>query len=66
MCGLGKVSHEVRERFDHEMARGVYSEQIPRDFYSSLISGISGAPTSSGLGRNPTPIVDQVQEVRQA
>ena len=34
------------ERFDHEMASSTYSERIMKDYYNSLVSGISGTPTT--------------------
>jgi protein-disulfide isomerase len=34
------------ERFDREMAGGIYSDQILRDFYFSLNHGITGTPTT--------------------
>ena len=33
------------DRFDREMASGCYAGQIQRDFYFSVIHGITGAPT---------------------
>ena len=33
-------------RFDHDMASGTYTAQIKKSYYDSLISGISGAPTT--------------------
>jgi protein-disulfide isomerase len=34
------------ERFDHEMARGIYTDQILKDFNFSLNHGITGTPTT--------------------
>ena len=34
------------ERFDREMAGGIYSDQILKDFYFSLNHGITGTPTT--------------------
>jgi protein-disulfide isomerase len=34
------------ERFDHEMASGMYADQILKDFYFSLNHGITGTPTT--------------------
>lgn len=34
------------ERFDHEMLSGTYSDKIMKDYYNSIIYGISGTPTT--------------------
>jgi len=34
------------ERFDREMASGIYANQILKDFYFSLNHGITGTPTT--------------------
>jgi len=34
------------DRFDREMASRTYAEQIMKDYYNSVIAGISGAPTT--------------------
>ena len=34
------------ERFDREMASGIYTDQILKDFYFSLNHGITGTPTT--------------------
>lgn len=34
------------ERFDREMASNTYSDRIMKDYYNSLVSGISGTPTT--------------------
>jgi formate-nitrite transporter family protein len=34
------------ERFDREMASGIYADQILKEFYFSLNHGISGTPTT--------------------
>lgn len=34
------------ERFDREMASNTYSDRIMNDYYNSLVSGISGTPTT--------------------
>ena len=34
------------ERFDREMASGIYADQILKDFYFSLNHGITGTPTT--------------------
>ena len=34
------------ERFDREMASSTYSDKIMKDYYNSLVSGISGTPTT--------------------
>jgi protein-disulfide isomerase len=34
------------ERFDREMAGGIYADQILKDFYFSLNHGITGTPTT--------------------
>ena len=33
-------------RFDREMTSGVYTDQIKKNYYDSIINGISGAPTT--------------------
>jgi formate-nitrite transporter family protein len=33
-------------RFDREMANSIYSDQILKDYYNSLVYGISGTPTT--------------------
>jgi len=33
-------------RFDRDMANGTYADQIKKGYYESIISGISGAPTT--------------------
>ena len=33
-------------KFDRDMASGAYTEQIKKGYYDSIISGISGAPTT--------------------
>jgi protein-disulfide isomerase len=33
-------------KFDRDMANGAYKEQIKKGYYDSIISGISGAPTT--------------------
>ena len=33
-------------RFDREMASGAYAGQIMKDYYNSVVAGISGAPTT--------------------
>jgi len=33
-------------KFDREMTSGVYADQIKKNYYDSIINGISGAPTS--------------------
>ena len=46
---LRKYAREIGldlERFDREMANGIYAEQIKKDSYSSLIHGITGTPTT--------------------
>ena len=46
---LRKYAREIGldlERFDREMADGIYAEQIVKDSYSSLIHGITGTPTT--------------------
>ena len=46
---LRKYAREIGlnlERFDREMADGIYAEQIVKDSYSSLIQGITGTPTT--------------------
>ena len=34
------------ERFDREMASGVYADQILKDYHNSMTYGITGAPTT--------------------
>lgn len=34
------------DRFDREMANGIYAEQILKDYYNSITYGITGAPTT--------------------
>jgi len=34
------------DKFDREMASRTYADQIMKDYYNSLIAGISGAPTT--------------------
>jgi len=46
---LRRYSKEVGldlERFDREMASGIYTDQILKDFYFSLNHGITGTPTT--------------------
>jgi formate-nitrite transporter family protein len=46
---LRKYAREIGldlERFDREMADGIYAEPIMKDSYSSLIHGITGTPTT--------------------
>jgi protein-disulfide isomerase len=46
---LRKYAKEIGlnlEQFDREMAGGVYKDQILKDLYSSVIHGITGAPTT--------------------
>lgn len=46
---LRKYAREIGldlERFDREMADGIYAGQIMKDSYSSLIHGITGTPTT--------------------
>jgi formate-nitrite transporter family protein len=46
---LRKYAKEIGldlERFDREMADGIYAEQILKDLYFSVIHGITGAPTT--------------------
>jgi len=46
---LSKYAREIGldlERFDREMADGIYAEQIMKDSYSSLIHGVTGTPTT--------------------
>ena len=40
-----KIGLEL-ERFDREMASSMYADRIMKDYYNSLVSGISGTPTT--------------------
>lgn len=46
--GLRKYAKKVglnMERFEHDMASGLYADQILRDRYFSMNHGITGTPT---------------------
>lgn len=34
------------ERFDREMSSSTYADQIMKDYYNSLVHGITGTPTT--------------------
>jgi protein-disulfide isomerase len=34
------------DRFDSEMVASTYSDRIMKDYYNSLVAGISGTPTT--------------------
>jgi protein-disulfide isomerase len=46
---LRRHAHKIKlnlERFDREMASSAYSDRIMKDYYNSLVPGISGTPTT--------------------
>jgi formate-nitrite transporter family protein len=46
---LRRYAHKIGldlEKFDREMAGNTYSDRIMKDYYNSLVSGISGTPTT--------------------